>query len=172
MSENPWHGVVWRQFGAAIDMLGNSIDACPDEVWANGSREPAFWYVAYHTLFFLDLYLGGGPAGFRPPEPFTLSELNPDGEMPDRVYSRDELRTYLRHCREKCRTSIEEMTDERAGEIITMHNGTLSYGELLLYNLRHVQHHTGQLNLMLRQSIDDAPRWVKQAREDAVEAPA
>ena len=26
-------------------------------------------------------------------------------------------------------------------------------------NMRHVQHHAGQLNLILRQSIDSAPRW-------------
>jgi uncharacterized damage-inducible protein DinB len=32
--------------------------------------------------------------------------------------------------------------------------------ELLLYNMRHVQHHTAQINLILRQIIDSAPRWV------------
>ena len=34
------------------------------------------------------------------------------------------------------------------------------FGELFLYNLRHVQHHAAQLNLILRQTIDRAPRWV------------
>jgi len=36
----------------------------------------------------------------------------------------------------------------------------LSFAELLLYNMRHVQHHAGQLNLMLRQETDSAPGWV------------
>jgi uncharacterized damage-inducible protein DinB len=36
----------------------------------------------------------------------------------------------------------------------------MNSAELLLYNLRHVQHHAGQLHLLLRQTTDDAPRWV------------
>jgi hypothetical protein len=35
---------------------------------------------------------------------------------------------------------------------------TISIG--LLYNMRHVQHHAAQLNLILRQTIDSAPGWV------------
>lgn len=166
MMESQWHAMVWRQFGAAIDMLANAIDACPDEVWGDGSRQPEFWYVTYHTLFWLDLYLSGNIREFRPPAPFTLSELDPDGLMPERVYTRGEMRAYLRHCRERCRASIAAMTDERAVAPVRCHWGEMAYGELLLYNLRHVQHHTGQLNLMLRQTVSDAPRWVKQARED------
>jgi hypothetical protein len=34
---------------------------------------------------------------------------------------------------------------------------------LFLYNLRHLQH-AGQLNLMLRQRTDSAPRWVAAAQ--------
>jgi hypothetical protein len=37
---------------------------------------------------------------------------------------------------------------------------------MLLYNLRHVQHHAAQLNLILRQTVDAAPRWVGRTRED------
>jgi hypothetical protein len=163
--ENPWNAVVWRQFGAAIDMLKNAIDACPDDVWGDRSRQPEFWYVAYHTLFFLDLCLTGPLEGFQPPPPYTLSELDPSGAMPDRVYTRDEMREYLRHCRARCRQTIEGMTEEQAAELITYPWVELGRAELLLYNLRHVQHHTGQLNLLLRQRTDDAPRWVKQALE-------
>jgi uncharacterized damage-inducible protein DinB len=36
----------------------------------------------------------------------------------------------------------------------------MSNGELLLYNMRHVQHHAAQLNMLLRQTTNSAPRWV------------
>lgn len=36
---------------------------------------------------------------------------------------------------------------------------TAARGELHLYNLRHVQHHTGQLSAYLRR-IGQVPRWV------------
>ena len=48
---------VGSSFGASIDMLENAIQSCPDELWGDRARQPEFWYVAYHTLFFLDFYL-------------------------------------------------------------------------------------------------------------------
>ncbi|HYJ79720.1 MAG TPA: DinB family protein, partial [Longimicrobiaceae bacterium] len=108
--------LVWAQLGAAIDMLGNAIEACPEELWGDRTRQPEFWYVAYHTLFFLDLYPSGSVDGFAPPPPFTLSELDPTGVLPERVYTKDELRSYLEHCRGKVRSTIEALTEEKARE--------------------------------------------------------
>jgi hypothetical protein len=166
--DTTWKTIVWRQFGAAIDMLRNAVLACPPEVWSDGSRQPEFWYLVYHTLFWLDLYLSGPVEGFAPPPPYTLSELDPAGPMPERVYTRDELLAYLRHGRRKCRETIDGMTDEAAAERLRFGWGEATRAELLLYNLRHVQHHTGQLNLILRQQTDSAPRWVARAADEPV----
>ena len=62
--------MLWHQFGAAIDMFGDALRDCPDEVWEKSLWEDqpdqwvaagfsAFWYLCYHTLFWLDLYLTG-----------------------------------------------------------------------------------------------------------------
>ncbi len=92
--------ILWRQFGSAIDMLrAGSFKPALTELWrvrlwpvASGSPELSeFWYIAYHTLFWLDLYLSGAVEGFAPPEPFTLDELDPAGVTPDRPYSKAEL---------------------------------------------------------------------------------
>ena len=152
-----WKTAIWQQFGAAIDMLGNALRACPDEVW------PECWYIAYHTLFFLDFYLSESAEGFAPPAPFTLDELDPAGILPERPFTKDELLAYLEHGREKCRSTIEALTKETAGERCGFERPEVGRGELLLYSMRHVQHHTGQLNLILRQRIDSAPRWVVKA---------
>ena len=69
----PWQSILWQQFGAAIDDLENGIAACPDEywqdmLWLEAERPkfflPEFWYVAYHALFWLDLYLTGSEEGY------------------------------------------------------------------------------------------------------------
>jgi hypothetical protein len=151
---------MWRQFGAAIDMLENALVACPDRLWSDRSRPPEFWYLVYHTLFWLDLYLSGPIEGFAPPAPFSLAELDPDGALPEEPYTRAELRAYLEHGRRKCRTTLETLTDATARRTIRFRWGEPTFEELLLYNLRHVQHHTAQLNLLLRQSVDAAPGWV------------
>jgi len=66
-----WKNIVWRQFGAAIDTLENAILACPDDLWADRSKRHEFWYMAYHTLFWLDFYLSETAEDFAPPAPFS-----------------------------------------------------------------------------------------------------
>ncbi len=156
-----WKTAVWRQFGAAIDMLENVIVACPVQLWGDRSSKPEFWYMTFHALFFLDLYLSESDKGFTPPEPFTLDELDERGLMPERVYSKDELLAYLRHGREKCRATIAAMTEEHASRRCGFDWLDISTGEALLYNMRHVQHHAGQLGALLRGKGDTPPRWVR-----------
>ena len=167
-----WSAILWGQLGAAIDMLENAIVACPDELWSDPSRKPewrrndvvGFWYVAYHTLFFLDLQFSDSTDGFAPPAPFDLRELDPEGLLPERPYTKEELQTYLRHCREKARHTIAALTEEAARRPCRWGSFDLPFAELVLYGMRHVQHHAGQLNLLLRQNVDAAPRWVKRTQ--------
>lgn len=161
----PLKNALWHQFGAAIDMLENAMRVCPDHVWGDRTLQPEFWYTAYHTLFYLDLYLSGTDAGFQPPDPFTLDELDERGLLPDRVYTKEELLRYLEHGRAKCRTTIAGLVDlafERQSGFSWL---DMSMFAVHLYNMRHVQHHAGQLNVLLRQKIDSAPRWVRKATQ-------
>ena len=157
-----WKTVLWSQFGAAIDMLENAIQACPDELWGDRSQHLQFWYVAYHALFWLDLYLSGRAEGFAPPAPFTLSEIDPAGLLPERQYTKDELQDYLEYGRNKCRKTIQALTDERARQpcrFAWWSGDGMSFLELLLYTMRHVQEHGAQLNLMLGQTHNLPPGW-------------
>jgi hypothetical protein len=155
---------LWLQFGAAIDALGDAINACPDELWADDSQHMKFWYTVYHTLFWTDSRLSGPEEGFQPPAPFDLGEMDPAGVLPDRVYSKDEMRTYLAHCRQKCQAIILDMSDERAAEVISLGRRKLPFYELQMYNMRHVQEHTAQLGFMIGQHGAAAPDWVSRAR--------
>jgi hypothetical protein len=185
MAEHPMETMVrtalWQQFGAAIDMLENALLACPDTLWhghlwgdpSDPSLPPgfaAFWYIAYHTLFWLDLHLTNSLEGFAPPTPFTLSELDPAGVLPERPYTRDELHAYLVHLRKKCQTTITELSDEQAHQQVDLPwRRKPSYLELLLYTMRHVQEHTAQLSLFLGQHgiPDETLGWVRRAKEEA-----
>jgi hypothetical protein len=160
--EETWKVVVWQQFGATIDMLENAMHACPDKLWNDRSQKPEFWYLVYHTLFWLDFYLSDPGKTFVPPAPFTLDDKDPDA-VPERPYTKDELQNYLELGREKCRSLIASLTDKSSEEQLAIGSFEGSRMELLLYNLRHVQHHAAQLNLILRQQIDSAPRWVRKA---------
>jgi hypothetical protein len=178
-----WRTMLWKQFGAAIDMLDDALVICPDalwhqRLWPDPSGHPLpqgraeFWYVAYHTLFWLDLQLFGSEEGFVPPPPFALIEQDDSiGPMPERSYSKDELRAYLASVRQKCHTMFETLTDEQARRSVTfpwMQEGeVVSYVELQLYNMRHVQGHAAQLGLLLGQhGVEAEDDWVTRAKDD------
>jgi hypothetical protein len=163
MTSTDYKNILWSQFGASIDMLENALVACPDDVWNDGT-EPAFWYITYHTLFFLDLYLSEGVEGFRPPAPFGLEELDPAGVMPHRIFTKEELHNYLSHCHKKCQKVLSTLTEEKAHQYFQGFWKDMTILELLLDNMRHVQHHTAQLNLLLRQKTNSAPNYVTRTK--------
>jgi hypothetical protein len=174
-----WKTTLWQQLGATIDMLENALLTCPDTHWhgqlwpADSDLPPeasAFWYITYHTLFWLDLYLTGSVEGFAPPAPFTLDELDPAGVLPERPYSKDELHSYLRSLRKKCQATIAELSDEQASQQINFPwtgGKPMSFFGLLLYTMRHIQEHAAQLNLFLGQNgVDGVTGWVALAKAD------
>jgi hypothetical protein len=166
--------MLWRQFGAAIDMFGDTLRDCPDDLWESplwqdqpdqwvASGFASFWYLGYHTLFWLDLYLTGAEEGFMPPAPFDLVEMEANERLP-RTYTRAELLNYLAACRHKCQETIRALTPEEAARLCRFSWGELSFAELQLYNLRHVQEHGAQLRLFLGQQAGKDARWVAQAK--------
>lgn len=164
---------IWRQFGASIDYLIDTIAACPEELWRASLWERAeetpefsqFWYRAYHTLFWLDCYLFGTEDGFLPPSPFELIEQWDGGPIPRRPYTQEELLAYAAACREKCRATIFAQTEETARRLHEFPWGTVPFFELFIYNLRHVQEHTAQLNLFLGQKVGPSPDYPIKVRD-------
>lgn len=170
----PWQPMIWRQYGAALDVLGDAIAACPDELWRarmydESAARPEYaevWYRAYHALFWVDLYLFGAEEEFRPPAPFELIEMAED-DLPAAVYTKEQLLSYWAYCRRHCRETLLALSDEAANRLCTFAWGQVTFAELQLYSLRHVQEHAAQLGLFLGQNGVAAPDWVSQARPAA-----
>ena len=116
-------------------------------------------------LCFVDLYLSPNEASFQ------LRDVHPQGwselreEFPSRRFDTSELTEYLAICRQKATETLASETGESLKREAGFHWLSLSRGELHLYNIRHVQHHTGQLSAYLRR-IDEAlqapnaVRWI------------
>ena len=157
---------LWEQFGAAMDMLAAAITLCPEDLW---NRHPRFHYIAYHTIFFTDYYLSDTPMekDYQPPPPFTKSEFE-DDMPPPRTYLQSELLSFLGVARQRLREQLATLSpEELLQRRFTSEYKDMNLFELLLYNMRHVQHHAAQLNLLLRQEIGEAPRWVSRTKPSA-----
>ena len=155
---------LWEQFGASIDTLGNAIAMWPDELW---EKKPKAFRMAFHTLFFLEYYLTFPADNFKP-----ALEISPDGEGdfgPSRIYSKKEMLEYVAICKSKCKEEIDKFNERNLATRWAQQMGgryfEINYFELMMYNMRHVQHHSAQLNMMLRNEINDAPDWVSRTSD-------
>ena len=173
---------LWNHFGAAIDTFRAQISLCGDPVW---EREKKIGYLCYHVSIFLDYYLSAPVRDFRPALPYTLADpdhLPPeaiDDVLPARAYSRKEMLDWLDAVRSRCRKLILQSTDADFSapwiqpEEVDLHglcpDLVVNYSrlEILLYNLRHLQHHVGQLNLLLRQHLGQAADWLALPENEA-----
>jgi hypothetical protein len=159
--------LIAAQYEAGLCTLSHCVERCPDGLWdARVARYP-FSQVAFHTLFFTDLYLGSDPDALQDqafhranPTLFGDYEQLQDREPVSR-YERAQIRMYLEHCRRK---AAEVMTAETDATLTALskfgRRRSFSRAELHVYNIRHVQHHAAQLILRLRlDSAVDIP-WV------------
>jgi uncharacterized damage-inducible protein DinB len=86
-----------------------------------------------------------------------------DDLIPNYTYSIQDLVGYLKKSREKCQKLIATLTEEGLQERFQegMEDGDMDFLilEILLYNMRHTQHHAAQLNLLIRQDLDEHREW-------------
>ena len=163
-----YRNYVWNQYGAALDMLEDAIRLCPDHLWTvtlwndpDDVRYGQFWFIAYHSAFWSDLYFTGASEGFAPPPPFVR------GRLPDQPYTKDQVLAYVGQCRSTCQSTLAGLTDERAQQTCVFQWMELSFLELQIYAMRHMQEHTGQLSLVLGQHGVTGFDWVASARASA-----
>ncbi|GAO44217.1 nuclear transport factor 2 family protein [Flavihumibacter petaseus] len=168
---------------AAADMLGNAISMCPDETW-NGRTK--FYYIAYHTLVFFDYFISIPPEKFSAGlpytlyDPFRLPENAIDDVVPDAVYPKRAMLAWLHVCKDRCNTVVSGLGEsdflahwlngsaDLNLDLVSDASRNCSVLEILVYNLRHVQHHVAQLNMLLRQETGEAPGYIAHALKPSV----
>lgn len=161
-----YKSAVAPQFEAALCTLAKCVDACPDSLWHQPIGNLKFCQVAFHGLFFADLYLGPDVAALRQ-QPFhreyaavfaDYEELEPVRQKA--VYEKPFILAYVQHCREKAAQTIAAETAETLAAPAGFDWLKFNRGELHVYNIRHLQHHAAHLSLRLRLDAGIEFRWV------------
>jgi hypothetical protein len=151
--------VLAGQFEASLCMLKECVQKCPHDHWDGKIANDTFRQVAYHTLFYVDLYLSPREEAFQLRDCQLRGGDERSSTSASAGLTKDETLTYLAICRQKM---LETLACETA-ESLQRESGfswlSFSRGEVHLYNIRHVQHHTGQLSAYLRRIVNDGERW-------------
>lgn len=137
------------QYKAALQMLIDVAGKCPDSQWNDTDDEVAFWRIVYHSLYYTSLYLSDSPAAFTPWEKHianynSLGTHTHDNKpvVISQVYPKADLLAYAEILLNNCENEVDRTVLEEGTGFDWLPISRLG---LHIYNIRHIQHHTGQL---------------------------
>lgn len=177
--EQTLKAILKNQHHAALAMLRQSIERCPDDLWSDDNYTNPFWRIAYHALYYAHLYLQPKFEEFSPwehhqtglqylddmaapPEIEAIAELPHRPPQTGEPYTKAEVLEYWN----LCDTMIDEWVD--ALNLLDPESGfswyKLSKLEHQIIEIRHTQHHTAQLMDRVRAATDTGIDWVSSGR--------
>ena len=146
------------QYAAALKMLRETIQKCPDTLWLDASLRNQFWRVTYHTLFFVHFYLQTTEKNFVPWLKHRDEVESATGVRPDTTpYSQQEMIEYLNFCWDEIRSKVADM-DFASESGFPWYRCTKL--ELQFLSIRHVQGHVGELSEQLSNKTGLEIDWV------------
>jgi hypothetical protein len=160
-----------HQYEASLCTLNFAVVRCPESSWNERVAAWKFCQVAFHTVFFADVYLQpSDDVAALKRQAFHVehkADFRDYEELEDReqvlFYEKPFVLSYLQNVRGKAREIIgRESADVLAGPS-GFHRRNCSRAELHVYNIRHIQHHAAQLILRLRLDTDVDVPWVGHA---------
>jgi len=155
------------QYHAALAMLKEAVERCPDALWDDPRHTNRTWQIAYHALFFARYYGGRderfddfwpghrrgcqNPDGLGGPHPESLLPVLPG------PYTKAEVLAAWAHCDAGVDAAVDAL------DLAAPQCGFPWYPipklEHQLVNLRHIQHHAGQISERLRHEADIGIAW-------------
>ena len=140
-----------NQYEAALGMLKQCVEQYDKDVWTDtGTHSNPAWHIAYHAIFYANIYCAASDKEIvhwpgEAPEHHIMGETPwPPHEkfVPERSYSQKEILAFLDHVSKHIPAYLEALeTDKDCWP--SWYN--IKQLEFHINNLRHIQHHTGQL---------------------------
>jgi hypothetical protein len=162
-----------EQYHAALAMLAECVEKCPEEMWLVGEHPRTFFRIVFHAAFGTHVGLGQNEAAFQP-WPGRRQGIHPGlwedpayvepYELPEGAesYGRHEMLAYIRFVDGLVDPTIDQLdldTDD-SGFRWCPDISKLSHE---LMSLRHLQGHVGQLSeLLMARGVDTD--WVARSR--------
>ncbi len=148
-------GEFARQYRSALAMVEEFIGKCDEELWSSTAYQSPVWHVCYHALFYTNIYLAPSEGEILKweGEREGYHDLKESVPLP---YSKGEMSAFLNHIGSRVEAYLEGM--EPAGDCWPFWYNQNQL-EFHMNNLRHLQHHTGELFERLNNVSPVTYRW-------------
>lgn len=143
-----------RQHHLGFEMLRECIEQCPDDLWESGQHPRCFWRIAYHAVYYTDRYLQPSSRKFKPWVEHQKDIQALWGDPPtEPIYTKDQVLAFLNLTDSKLDAMIDRLDLNSEGSGFPLYK--MPKLDLLMLNLRHLQHHVGQISeLLMTRGID------------------
>ena len=154
------------QYHAALAMLKQAIEKCPDDLWTGGDHPIPFWRVAYHTLFFTHLYLQSDHESFRAWEHhreecqfFDAVPWPPHRPpKPAEPYTKAQILEYWQFCDARVDADVDRLDLDAPQCGFPWYK--LPKLDHQINNIRHIQHHAALLAGRLHRALGTGVEWI------------
>lgn len=144
-----------RQYRAGLRMLRQAVEVCPAELWVSGHHPRNYWRIAYHGVFYCDLYLQPTADAFVRWEKDQDTSAALWGEPPVlEPYSQVDILDYIDRVEAEVDAAVDLLDSDSPDSGFPWYPGMPKLDHQIL-NIRHLQGHVGQLSeLLMANGID------------------
>ena len=161
--------VLKSQYHAALAMLWQTLERCPEDLWYRKDQINAFWQTAYHTLYFTHLYLQPDEAAFKPQKYHQSAVQYEDAiagppqagsTMPllPEPYARAQVLEYWSFCDALVDSAVDAFDPLSPESGFSWYKVTKLEHQII--NIRHIQIGAAQLAARLRAELNIGLEWV------------
>lgn len=149
--------VLRRQFDPTVEMLKNLIEVCPDHFWKDAKHK--YWKHIFHATTSMKFWFRQ-----QKDEEFKIPDFGKDiTEDLDKECSeyptKEEMTQYVEDILSVARKFFDELTDGRLLEPCVLYE-EITKTDVILMQIRHVQHHIGYCNSILNSNHLETAKWL------------
>jgi uncharacterized damage-inducible protein DinB len=138
----------------AYDTLKSAIQHCPDELWKKGEDvylTPCM--LSFHILQCMEAYISENPLEY----PFKKYGFDGETGPLEKMWDRNKTLEFLENMQEKTKSYIKEDSLTHSSSVPQLVETRL---QLMIYAIRHMAQHTGEINAILRLNHLKAGDWL------------
>jgi uncharacterized damage-inducible protein DinB len=153
----PMLSVLRRQLEPTFQMIADVIDKCPESSWIDARSGRPLWQQVLHALIGIQFWFRESSEAFIPPD-FGQGSVPDLDEAPTFEVSKDTVRAYMQTMHARAEAFFDSLDDRRLLSTTSLYD-KFTYGDLILGQIRHIQHHVGYCGALMRTGGAGVPKW-------------
>jgi hypothetical protein len=151
--------ILARHLYPSLEMINQVVSNCPEGLWCADRGTAPIWLHLYHALVGIDFWFRLSKS--QKFEYLTFGKtVDPDIQKKSAdTLSKDEIKRCVERAKEKAAAFILAIRDEGLSSKCPL-TDVFTKADILLMQIRHLQHHIGFCNGLLSSNGAQAAKWV------------